>query len=124
VTLRHALGRTRASELAKAEQWLTARLSSCSQASRALKITTGNVHPWLSSREAACFYLLVWSDSVLSIIEQCPLLRRAAIEKIAAKLGIAHPANRPDSPDSIVINTDIRVTVTGSWSPPEGGRDA
>ncbi len=71
---------------------------------------TQRVHHLLSSIESQLFYLSEFSDSVIDIREQFPLLPLNYTQKIAKIIGVEHPTH-PTSGESIVITTDLLLTI-------------
>lgn len=65
---------------------------------------------FLSDLERNYFYLLEYSDSVVDIREQYPLLPIEETIVIADELGIKHPAD-PKTGEPIVMTTDFLVTT-------------
>lgn len=68
----------------------------------------GREHHFLSQNERRYFLLLEWSDSVLDIREQFPLLPIHDTQRIARSLGIRHPAQNGQS---TVLTTDFIISV-------------
>ena len=64
----------------------------------------------LSDMERDFFYLLEFSDDVVDIKEQYPLLPREETMEIALELGFEHPKD-PMSGEPIVMTTDFLITV-------------
>ena len=62
--------------------------------SRVCGTKTGRVHHLLSNHETCFFYLLDWSDEVLDIREQYPLLDLRLAVETAEKIGIRYPYDR------------------------------
>ena len=72
--------------------WITVHdFSSRGIVSRVKGIKTQRVHHFLSRNELYYFYLLDWSDSVLDIREQFPLLNVELAVEIAQNAGIKYP---------------------------------
>lgn len=71
---------------------------------------TGRIHHLFSDLEARYYYILAWSDNVLDIREQFPLLPRTQTEEIAAMLGYAHPKS-PGGSCNEIMTTDFLLTV-------------
>lgn len=71
---------------------------------------TQRVHHLLSSIESQLFYLSEFSDSVIDIREQFPLLPINYTQKIAKIIGVEHPSH-PTSGEPIVITTDFLLTI-------------
>lgn len=67
------------------------------------------IHHTLSSIETEFFYLAEYSDSVIDIREQFPLLPINLSIKIAKTLDIEHPAH-PKTKTPIIITTDFLIT--------------
>lgn len=72
--------------------------------------TTGRVHHLFSNLERDAFYLLDWSECVLDIREQYPLLPLEETEAIADQIGVRHPAD-PRTQHPVVMTTDFRLDV-------------
>lgn len=90
--------------------WLTVQdVSSLGRSSRIHSHKTGREHHLLSDLETSVFLLLNWSDAVIDIREQFPL-DRDVTRRIAAEMGIRHPADMQSNTD-IVMTTDFLVTV-------------
>lgn len=88
--------------------WLTIQdVSSLGRSSRIHSRKTGREHHLLSDIETALFLLLDWSDSVSDIREQFPL-DRDETRRIAADMGVRHPADTQSRID-IVMTTDFVV---------------
>ncbi|MCF6459220.1 TnsA endonuclease N-terminal domain-containing protein [Pseudoalteromonas sp. MMG024] len=77
--------------------------------SQILGLKTGRVHHTLSAIETDFFYLAEYSDSVIDIREQFPLLPINLSIKIAEVLGIEHPTH-PKTKEPIIITTDFLLT--------------
>lgn len=71
---------------------------------------TGRVHHLLSDLEANYYWIVAWSDEVIDIREQYPLLPREETERIAAELGVTHPRSIGCS-NNAVMTTDMLLTV-------------
>lgn len=74
-------------------------------------IKSERTHHTLSEQESCFFYLAEFSDSVVDIREQFPLLPLSLSLKISQLLDIDHPKN-PISKDPIVITTDFLLTCS------------
>lgn len=72
--------------------------------------TTGRVHHLLSNLERDVFYVLDWSEAVLDIREQYPLLPLAETEALAQILGVRHPTD-PRTHCPVVMSTDFLLDV-------------
>lgn len=66
----------------------------------------GRVHHFLSDLEERLFYLYFWSDSIVDIREQYPLLPQEETIEIAKEIGVKHPTD-PRTQHPIVITTDF-----------------
>jgi len=91
--------------------WLTVR--DVSSRGRSLRINswkTGREHHFLSDHEARLFYLFDWSDQIVDIREQFPLLNLELAMKIADEMGWSYPR---DSETNVpyVLTTDFMLTV-------------
>jgi len=73
-------------------------------------LKTGREHHMLSSIESQFFYLAEFSDSVIDIREQYPLLPINLSQKIAASIGINHP-EIPETRCPIIMTTDFLLTL-------------
>ena len=71
---------------------------------------TQRIHHLLSSIESEFFYLSEFSDSVVDIREQFPILPLNYTQKVSHLLGIKHPAH-PKTKEPIIITTDFVLTV-------------
>ncbi|SKA58720.1 TnsA endonuclease N terminal [Enterovibrio nigricans DSM 22720] len=67
-------------------------------------------HHMMSSIESEHFYLAEFSNSVLDIREQFPLLPLNFTQKIAKVLGIEHPKH-PETKEPIIMTTDQLLTI-------------
>jgi len=78
--------------------------------SRVSGIKTQRIHHMLSDLETRCFYIFDWSNQVIDIREQFPLLEMAETIKIAEKIGVTYPRDRTtDFP--VVMTTDFLLTM-------------
>ncbi len=73
--------------------------------------TTGRVHHFMSNYELAYFYTLDWSNIVMDIREQYPLLDLECAVNVAAQAGIAYPTDRV-SGYPYILTCDFMVTTT------------
>lgn len=95
---------------AEYKPWLTVQdISSHGRSSRIYSFKTGRGHHLFSDIETAVFLLLDWSDHVVDIREQFPL-DRDETRRIAADMGVRHPADMQTRTD-IVMTTDFLVDV-------------
>lgn len=74
-------------------------------------IKTNRQHELLSDMERNYFYLLEYSDRVIDIREQYPLLPIEDTISIADELGINHPQN-PKTSEYVVMTTDFFITIS------------
>lgn len=84
--------------------------SSSGRVSRDLGWKTNRVHYFMSDGETRLFYLLEWSDRVVDIREQFPLLDRELCFQIAEEMGVEYPKD-PKSGVPYVLTTDFMVSV-------------
>lgn len=90
--------------------WLTIQdVSSSGRSSRIFSRKTGREHHFLSDIETALFLVLDWSNAVTDIREQFPL-DRDETRRIAADMGVKHPADTQSRVD-IVMTTDFVATI-------------
>ncbi|MGY0693963.1 TnsA endonuclease N-terminal domain-containing protein [Virgibacillus sp. FSP13] len=93
------------------QPWLKIQdVSSLGRSTRLKGIKTSRQHEFLSDLERNYFYLTEFSDVVLDIREQYPLLPQEETIVIAEELGIKHPVD-PKTGDPIVMTTDFLLTV-------------
>ncbi|OOM82429.1 transposon Tn7 transposition protein TnsA [Clostridium puniceum] len=85
-------------------------VASTGRVTRVKGIKTGRQHELLSDMERNYFYLLEFSNEVVDIREQYPLLPLEDTLAIAMELGITHPKD-PKTNEPIVMTTDFLVTV-------------
>lgn len=91
--------------------WLNIQdVSSLGRSTRLKGIKTGRQHEFLSDLERNYFYLSEFSDYIIDIREQFPLLPQEETLLIAEELGITHPKD-PKTGESIVMTTDFLLTV-------------
>ncbi|NIA58259.1 heteromeric transposase endonuclease subunit TnsA [Bacillus pacificus] len=91
--------------------WLKIQdVSSLGRSTRLKGIKTGRQHEFLSDLERNYFYLTEYSDFIVGIREQFPLLPLEETIVIAEELGIKHPTD-PKTGESIVMTTDFLLTV-------------
>ncbi|GFD68928.1 TnsA endonuclease N-terminal domain-containing protein [Alteromonas sp. KUL106] len=72
-------------------------------------LKTNRLHHLLSASETEFFYLAEYSDSVVDIREQFPLLPINLTLQISKSLDIPHPKH-PSSKEPVVMTTDFLVT--------------
>lgn len=100
------------------QPWLQiGNFSSTGRGSRIRDHRTGRIHHLFSELETRYYYILAWSEKVLDIREQFPLLPLSETEEIAAALGYKHP-RAPGGACDEVMTTDFLLTVRGSDSDP------
>ncbi|MBM7616168.1 TnsA endonuclease N-terminal domain-containing protein [Alkaliphilus hydrothermalis] len=91
--------------------WLLIQdVPSLGRATRLKGIKTNRQHEFLSDIERDYFYFLEYSDNVLDIREQFPLLPVEETLLIAKESGIKHPVD-PKTNDPVVMTTDFLVTT-------------
>jgi len=82
--------------------------------SRVSGTTTGRIHHLMSNLELSLFYLLDWSDEVLDICEQYPLIDLTQAIEIAEEANIKYPYD-PKSGFPYVLTSDFYLeTKQGS----------
>ena len=79
-------------------------------ASRVKGRTTGRVHHLMSNHELAYFYILDWSDIVIDIREQFPLLDLELAVNLAAQSNIKYPIDKT-SGYPYVLTCDFMITT-------------
>lgn len=72
--------------------------------------TTERVHHLFSNLERDVFYLLDWSECILDIREQYPLLPLGETEAGAKQVGVRHPTD-PHTQQAVVMTTDFLLDV-------------
>lgn len=91
--------------------WLNIQdVSSLGRSTRLKGIKTGRQHEFLSDLERNYFYISEYSDFVVDIREQFPLLPLEDTIVIADELGIKHPTD-PKTKEPIVMTTDFLLTI-------------
>jgi hypothetical protein len=92
--------------------WLTVHdVPSTGVVTRILGWKSGRLHHYLSEHfELAHHYQMEWSEQVIDIREQFPLLPLDKTLYIAEKLGIKHPTD-PKNKLPIIMTTDMLLTV-------------
>lgn len=71
---------------------------------------TNRIHEFMSDNEFKYFYILEWSENVLDIREQFPLLNLERIMNIANDLGITYPIAIDNTP--YIFSTDFFITIS------------
>ena len=79
-------------------------------ASRVKGWKTGREHHLMSNLETSYLFILDWSQSVLDIREQFPLLPLGETQEIAEQCGVIHPTD-PKTQQSVVMTTDFLITL-------------
>jgi hypothetical protein len=96
--------------------WLNIQdVSSLGRSTRLKGIKTSRQHEFLSDLERNYFHLTEYSDFVIDIREQFPLLPLEETIVIADELGIKHPTD-PKTGSPIVMTTDFLLTVNNGQS--------
>ncbi|GGG26575.1 hypothetical protein GCM10007425_21480 [Lysinibacillus alkalisoli] len=85
-------------------------VSSLGRSTRLKGIKTSRQHEFLSDLERNYFYLTEYSDAVIDIREQFPLLPLEETIVIADELGIKHSTD-PKTGEPIVMTTDFLLTI-------------
>lgn len=94
--------------------WLTIQdVGSIGTCSRLLGWKTGRIHHLLSQLETHYFYILDWSEKVVDVNEQFPLLPLSETLEIADKLDIPHPSDQTNG-EPIVMTTDFYIAIRQS----------
>ncbi|WP_146550785.1 TnsA endonuclease N-terminal domain-containing protein [Rummeliibacillus suwonensis] len=97
--------------------WLVIQdVSSLGRSTRLKGIKIPRQYEFLSDLERNYFYLLEYSDVVVDIREQFPLLPAEETIIIAGELGIKHPVH-PQTKEPIVMTTDFLVTKLVNGQP-------
>ncbi|MBY6838326.1 heteromeric transposase endonuclease subunit TnsA [Clostridium botulinum] len=84
-------------------------VASLGRVTRVKGIKTGRQHELLSDMERNFFYMLEFSNDVIDIREQYPLLPIEDTMDIAMELGVTHPKD-PKTNEPIVMTTDFLIT--------------
>jgi TnsA endonuclease N terminal/TnsA endonuclease C terminal len=71
---------------------------------------TNRLHHLFSDHETRLFYILEWSDVVIDIREQFPLLDLDLAQRISADIGVKYPIDTT-SKFPMILTTDFMVTV-------------
>ncbi|EDT74339.1 heteromeric transposase endonuclease subunit TnsA [Clostridium butyricum] len=95
----------------KYKPWLTIQdVPSIGKCSRLKGIKSKRQHEFFSNNETNYFYIADFSDNIIDIKEQFPLLPIEETLIIAEELGIRHPTD-PSSKESTVITTDFLLKM-------------
>ena len=81
---------------------------SLGRTSRIKGIKSQRIHHLFSDNETRCFYIFDWSDKVVDIQEQYPLLDLEMAKTIAEKMNVIYPRI---SGFPIVMTTDFLITI-------------
>lgn len=84
---------------------------SLGRVTRVKGMKTHRQHELLSDMERNYFYILEYSDKVVDIREQYPLMPIEDTISIANELGINHPRN-PKTSEYVVMTTDFLITIS------------
>lgn len=91
--------------------WITIHdFSSLGRSSRTSGWKTNRLHQFLSDHELRFFYLLEWSDIVIDIREQFPLLDIDLAVEIANNMGSKYPRDSKSNAP-YVLTTDFMISV-------------
>lgn len=91
--------------------WLTIHdLPSEGRSTRSPGWKTNRIHHFLSDQEMRYFYLIEWSDLVIDVREQYPLLDIDLATQIAQDMGIRYPTDSV-SGAPYVLTTDFMLTL-------------
>jgi hypothetical protein len=94
--------------------WITVRdFPSIGMVSRVAGATTGRIHHLMSNLELSLFYLLDWSDDIMDICEQYPLIDLSQAIDIAEKANIKYPYD-PMSGFPYVLTSDFYLNTKQS----------
>lgn len=95
--------------------WISVQdFSSQGMVSRVYSYKTGRVHHFLSRNELSFFYLLEWSERVLDIREQYPLLDMELATDVAQRAGIKYPKDNV-SGFPYILTCDFMITTEGGF---------
>lgn len=98
----------------KYKPWITVSdFPSMGRSARSPGWKTNRVHHFLSDHERRLFYLFEWSDIVVDIREQFPLLNLDLCTSIASDMGMKYPTD-PVSGIPYVLTTDFMLTANKS----------
>jgi hypothetical protein len=89
-------------------------LSSKGRVSRDKGWKTNRLHHLFSDHETLLFYLLEWSDIVIDIREQFPLLDLELAQKIAAEIGVKYPVDSKRNGKGVRLIV-CRLPVKSPW---------
>lgn len=96
--------------LSKYKPWILIQdVPSLGRSTRLKGIKTLRQHEFLSDMEKNYFYFLEYSDEVVDIREQYPLLPLEETVSIANEIGVGHPKH-PETGEFIVMTTDFLIT--------------
>lgn len=98
-------------EREKYKPWLRVQdVPSKGQSAKIAGLKTNRLHHTLSQLESQFFYLSEFSNAVIDIREQYPLLPLTLSKKIADEIGVEHPRS-PKTGLPIVMTTDFLLTL-------------
>lgn len=101
-------------ELSSYKPWIMVQdFPSKGMVSRVFGSKTERVHHLLSSNELCYFYMLDWSEKVIDIKEQFPLLDLELAIKIAEKIGVYYPYDRTSGFPYVLTSDFVIVTKHG-----------
>jgi hypothetical protein len=86
---------------------------SLGRVTRVKGMKTNRQHELLSDMERNYFYILEFSDNVIDIREQYPLIPIEDTISIANESGIRYPTN-PETGEDIVMTTDFLITISSA----------
>ncbi|MCL2427197.1 MAG: TnsA endonuclease N-terminal domain-containing protein [Oscillospiraceae bacterium] len=99
----------------KYQPWIVIQdFSSKGMSSRIYSYKTNRVHHFLSRNELSFFYLLEWSDNVLDIREQYPLLDMELAMELALKASIRYPRDS-NSGFPYVLTCDFMISTVNGY---------
>lgn len=107
---------------AKYKPWITIHdFPSQGRSHRAMGWKARRVQHFLSDHEMRYLYLLDWSDSVIDVREQFPLIEYDITQEIAKDMGVKHPTDAA-SGFPYVLTTDFLISIYSDGKPIEIAR--
>lgn len=101
-------------EMESYKPWISVQdFASQGMVSRVLGVKSQRIHHLLSNNELYFFYQLDWSDKVIDIREQYPLLDVADAIEIAGQAGIRYPYDNQSGFPYVLTSDFFIVTITG-----------
>lgn len=88
-------------------------LHSTGRVSRSPSWKTNRVHHLFDDREIDLFYLFEWSDSIVDIREQFPLIDLDLAMNIATEMGIEYPKDTKSGTPNVLVTTFMLVVKEG-----------